>query len=56
MHAFYCMYMLLSKILKIRHYPFPRCWHAEPDVIVAVLCYNFVGDGVRDAADPFGHR
>ena len=25
-------------------------------VIVAVLCYNFVGDGVRDAADPFSHR
>jgi peptide/nickel transport system permease protein len=22
-------------------------------VIVAVLCFNFVGDGVRDAADPF---
>ena len=27
-----------------------------PFVIVAVLCYNLVGDGVRDAADPFGHR
>ncbi|OUC06015.1 peptide ABC transporter permease, partial [Litorilinea aerophila] len=22
-------------------------------VIVAVLCFNFVGDGFRDAADPF---
>ena len=25
-------------------------------VIVAVLCYNFVGDGVRDADDRFSHR
>ena len=22
-------------------------------VIVTVLCYNFVGDGLRDAADPY---
>jgi peptide/nickel transport system permease protein len=22
-------------------------------VIIAVLCFNFIGDGLRDAADPF---
>ena len=33
-------------------------WYLIPGlfVIEAVLCYNFVGDGVRDAADPFSHR
>ena len=33
-------------------------WYLIPGlfVIVAVLCYNFVGDGVRDAADSFSHR
>ena len=25
-------------------------------VIVTVLCFNFVGDGLRDAADPYGSR
>ncbi len=25
-------------------------------VIFIVLCYNFVGDGIRDAADPYGGR
>jgi peptide/nickel transport system permease protein len=25
-------------------------------VVVTVLCYNFVGDGLRDAADPFSSR
>jgi len=24
-------------------------------VIVVVLCYNFMGDGLRDAADPYSH-
>jgi len=24
-------------------------------VIVTVLCFNFLGDGLRDAADPYGH-
>jgi peptide/nickel transport system permease protein len=24
-------------------------------VIVAVLAFNLVGDGLRDAADPYGH-
>ena len=24
-------------------------------IIVAILCFNFVGDGLRDAADPFAH-
>ena len=33
-------------------------WYLIPAifVIVTVLAYNFVGDGVRDAADPFSHR
>ena len=33
-------------------------WYLIPGlfVIVAVLCFNFVGDGLRDAADPFSHR
>ena len=33
-------------------------WYLIPGlfVIVTVLCYNFVGDGLRDAADPFSHR
>jgi peptide/nickel transport system permease protein len=25
-------------------------------VVVTVLCYNFLGDGLRDAADPFSSR
>ena len=25
-------------------------------VVAAVLCFNFVGDGLRDAADPYGSR
>jgi ABC-type dipeptide/oligopeptide/nickel transport system permease subunit len=24
-------------------------------VILAVLAFNLVGDGLRDAADPYGH-
>jgi len=24
-------------------------------VIIAILCFNFVGDGLRDAADPYAH-
>lgn len=24
-------------------------------IIIAILCFNFVGDGMRDAADPFAH-
>ena len=24
-------------------------------VVVAVLAFNFLGDGMRDAADPYGH-
>ena len=33
-------------------------WYLIPAifVIVAVLVFNFVGDGVRDAADPFSRR
>jgi len=25
-------------------------------VVIAVLALNFVGDGLRDAADPYSHR
>ena len=25
-------------------------------VVIAVLCFNFIGDGMRDAADPLAHR
>ena len=25
-------------------------------VVVTVLCFNFMGDGLRDAADPYGAR
>jgi peptide/nickel transport system permease protein len=33
-------------------------WYLIPAlfVIVAVLAFNFVGDGLRDAADPFSRR
>jgi peptide/nickel transport system permease protein len=33
-------------------------WYLIPAlfVIVAVLAFNFVGDGVRDAADPFSRQ
>ena len=24
-------------------------------IAVAILCFNFVGDGLRDAADPYAH-
>jgi peptide/nickel transport system permease protein len=24
-------------------------------VIVVILAFNFMGDGLRDAADPYGH-
>jgi peptide/nickel transport system permease protein len=24
-------------------------------VVVSILAFNFVGDGLRDAADPYGH-
>jgi peptide/nickel transport system permease protein len=24
-------------------------------VIIVVLAFNFMGDGLRDAADPYGH-
>ena len=33
-------------------------WYLFPAlfVILAILAFNFVGDGLRDAADPFSHR
>jgi peptide/nickel transport system permease protein len=32
-------------------------WQLFPGlfIIIAVLCFNFVGDGLRDAADPFAN-
>jgi peptide/nickel transport system permease protein len=32
-------------------------WLLTPGVavIIAVLAFNLVGDGLRDAADPYGH-
>jgi peptide/nickel transport system permease protein len=33
-------------------------WILSPGafVVVAILALNFLGDGIRDAADPFSHR
>ena len=25
-------------------------------IVITILCFNFVGDGLRDAADPYGGR
>ena len=25
-------------------------------IVTTVLCFNFLGDGLRDAADPYGSR
>ncbi len=38
----------------VRYYP----WLLLPVmfIVVTVLCFNFVGDGLRDAADPYGAR
>lgn len=38
----------------IRYYP----WLLSPVafIVTTVLCFNFVGDGLRDAADPYGSR
>ncbi len=29
--------------------------HPRPCVVLVVLAFNFVGDGLRDAADPYKH-
>jgi peptide/nickel transport system permease protein len=44
-----CMYMQV-----VANYP----WIFMPVffVVATVLCFNFVGDGMRDAADPYGAR
>ncbi len=41
-------------ITNVAHYP----WLLLPSVfiIATVLCFNFLGDGLRDAADPYGSR
>ncbi len=40
-----------QQILAVAHYP----WRLIPAVfiILTVLCFNFLGDGLRDAADPY---
>jgi len=41
-------------IQAVAHYP----WLLFPVVfiVLTVMCYNFLGDGLRDAADPYGSR
>jgi len=41
-------------ITNVAHYP----WLLLPAIfiIATVLCFNFLGDGLRDAADPYGSR
>ena len=38
----------------VKNYP----WLLMPSVaiIMAVMCFNFLGDGLRDAADPYSSR
>ena len=40
-----------NKLVEVAQYP----WRLIPlaFVIVTVLAYNFLGDGLRDAADPY---
>lgn len=40
-----------QQVLAVAHYP----WRLIPAVfiILTVLCFNFLGDGLRDAADPY---
>ena len=33
----------------------PLAIHTGGFVVLAVLSFNFLGDGMRDAADPYGH-
>jgi peptide/nickel transport system permease protein len=41
-------------IQTVANYP----WLLFPVVLIVltVLCFNFLGDGLRDAADPYSHR
>lgn len=41
-------------VTNVAHYP----WLLLPAVFIVatVLCFNFLGDGLRDAADPYGSR
>jgi peptide/nickel transport system permease protein len=41
----------LNNVINNPWYLFPALF-----VILAILAFNFVGDGLRDAADPFSHR
>ena len=41
----------LNNVINNPWYLFPALF-----VIVAILAFNFVGDGLRDAADPFSHQ
>jgi peptide/nickel transport system permease protein len=40
-----------QQVLAVAHYP----WRLIPAafIILTVLCFNFLGDGLRDAADPY---
>jgi len=40
-----------QQVIAVAHYP----WRLIPAlfVIITVLCFNFLGDGLRDAADPY---
>ena len=40
-----------QRIVTVANYP----WLLTPVafIVITVLCYNFLGDGLRDAADPY---
>ena len=40
----------------LRHRTRGSCWFPGLAVVLAVLCVNFIGDGLRDALDPRSSR
>ena len=54
MYSWGVLLQAAQDVTVLRLYP----WQVIPvaAVVVSVLCYNFMGDGLRDAADPFAHR
>ena len=54
MYSWGVLLQAAQDVTVLRLYP----WQVVPmlAVILSVLCYNFMGDGLRDAADPFSHR